>query len=55
MALTLVIQDVDQNTSAGVLVQMTQQEGRVVALKIESPDAPDKIGQVIAEYCKHVN
>ncbi len=49
VALPLMIQDVGQNASAGVLVQATQQAGRVVALKIESSDAPDKIGQVVAE------
>jgi len=49
VALPLMIQDVGQNASADVLVQATQQAEEVVALKIESPGAPHKIGQVVAE------
>jgi 4-hydroxy-tetrahydrodipicolinate synthase len=46
--LPLMIQDAGGNAPADVLLKATREAARVVSLKIESPAAPHKIGQVVA-------
>ncbi|MCZ6681470.1 MAG: dihydrodipicolinate synthase family protein [Candidatus Poribacteria bacterium] len=46
--LALMIQDVGQNASADILLQAAQEASQVVSLKIESPAAPHKIGQIVS-------